>query len=119
MSKRTNAPGVKAHGLKSGNGLPVAVPPLTPELIRPIHTGRLKTNADWLRLAGRAMRAYWRGEITREAMTATFYSANIGAQMALREEELQKLEALRAQLAAIQGQPHAAAIGFEASGGAP
>jgi hypothetical protein len=74
---------------------PPAVPKATPILQRRIHAGRLQANSDWLRLAGKIMRAVLAHDIAPSTGTKLFYCAHIGAQMPMRQDELGKLEALR------------------------
>jgi hypothetical protein len=79
---------------------PPAAPKATPIVQRRIHAGRLQANSDWLRLAGKIMRAVLAHDIAPTTGSRLFYMANIGAAMAVREAELEKLEALRVALEA-------------------
>jgi hypothetical protein len=58
------------------------------------YVGRLKTVSDWQREIGKIYREMRRGEINPTNGTRLTYVANVGAQLAKIEEELQTAKAL-------------------------
>ena len=61
---------------------------------KPPYVGRLKTVSDWMREVGKVYREMRRGEIDTADGTKLTYVANIGAQLARFEEELQTAKRL-------------------------
>ena len=63
--------------------------PVTGELVKVVHVGRLETVTDWRRQIGKIYREMRKGELAPEDGTKLAFVANLGAQLAKVVEELE------------------------------
>jgi hypothetical protein len=95
----TRAAGVNARKPIAGKGIAVAVPG---ELIKSVYVGRLRDAADWARELSRLYRQMRKGEIPPDIATKMAYVGRVAAELSKVREEMEKIDALRAQLARIE-----------------
>jgi hypothetical protein len=77
------------------------------------YVGRLSTVADWHRQVGKIYREMRKHLIPPDLGTKLTYVANVGATLAKFQDELRELQALRAKLEALQGQPGGLGLTFD------
>lgn len=73
------------------------------QLMAPVRVGRLETVAQWRREVGRIYRAARRGDLNPSDATKLTFIADVGAKLAKYEQELKELNALREQVARLEG----------------
>lgn len=76
--------------------------PVEGEMLKRIRVGELETVDQWRKEIGKVYREMRFQTIRTEVGTRLVYVAEIGARLAKMKEELNELEALRAQLAQLQ-----------------